>query len=311
MRRKIAPAPLESTGKGLSRPLAAWLAQLGAESALSPHSLAAYRRDVERFEVHLDALGVGLIEASRPEILSFLAAEAARGLAPASLSRAQSALRGFFRFLLSEGSLTADPAADLPAARRHRPLPRLLSGPQVEQLLAAPDPARRLGLRDRALLELLYATGARVSEAGDLTCADLIEDHGAVRCRGKRGKQRIVPLGGPARSALARYLAQERPLLAARRTPAPTWLFLSRSGARLGRDRILRIVAGHAAALGLPRISPHVLRHSFATHLLEGGADLRAVQELLGHADIGTTEIYTHVDRSRLQATHRRYHPRG
>ena len=286
------------------------MAQLGAEAASSPHTLDAYRRDLTRFGVHLHGLGVDLDEVGTHEILSFLAAEGARGLAPASLARAQAALRGFFRFLFSEGVVEVDPAGELPGARRSRPLPHLLSPEQVDRLLAAPDPSRRLGLRDRALLELLYATGARVSEAAGLTPADVLDEQRIVRCKGKRNKTRMVPLGRAAQAALSRYLAQERPLLAGRPGAGP-WLFLSRSGRRLGRERILRIVRDHALREGLPPISPHVLRHSFATHLLERGADLRAVQELLGHADIGTTEIYTHVDRSRLRAAHERFHPRA
>jgi integrase/recombinase XerD len=308
--RKIAPKAAESTGIGLSRAIRGWLAQLGAEAALSRHSLDAYRRDLGRFDAHVQGLGVPQEEIGTHEILSFLAAERARGLAPASLARAQAALRGFFRFLAAEGGISLDPAAELPSARLPRPLPKLLSVEQVDRLLASPDPARRLGLRDRALLELLYATGARVSEAADLKRTDVLQEHGVVRCHGKRDKQRLVPLGRRAQEALARYLAQERPLLEREERKQP-WLFLSRGGRRLGRERILRIVRDHALKAGLPPVSPHVLRHSFATHLLEGGADLRAVQELLGHADIGTTEIYTHVDRSRLRAAHERFHPRG
>ena len=310
MGRKIASKATESTGIGLSRPIRAWLAQLGSEAALSRHTLAAYRRDVLRFEAHCRDLQVPLTEIGTHELLSFLAAERTRGLAPASLARAQAALRGFFRFLAAEGLIEIDPSDELPGARLHRKLPHLLSAEQVERLMESPDPTRRLGLRDRALLELLYATGARVSEAAGLKGTDVLQEHGVVRCHGKRDKQRLVPLGRRAQQALARYLRQERPLLLREQRPEP-WLFLSRSGRQLGRERILRIVRDHALAAGLPPISPHVLRHSFATHLLEGGADLRAVQELLGHADIGTTEIYTHVDRSRLRGAHERFHPRG
>ncbi|MFT7462518.1 MAG: integrase/recombinase XerD, partial [Pseudohongiellaceae bacterium] len=153
-------------------------------------------------------------------------------------------------------------------------------------------------------------TGARVSEVSDLRSDSVLDDLRVVRCHGKRDKQRLVPLGNAARDALVRYLRDERPVLSAKHPGAP-WLFLSKSGRRLSRDRILRIVQKLAESLGLPPVTPHVLRHSFATHLLEGGADLRAVQELLGHADIGTTEIYTHVDTRRLQSTHEKFHPRG
>lgn len=310
MGRKIASVAAESTGIDPEGPLARWLDHLAAEAAASPHSLEAYARDLQRFQAHLAGCGVLLHEVGTAEILSFLAAERQRGLAPASIARAQAALRGFFKFLIREGESELDPASEVPGPRLRRPLPKLLLVPQVDALLAAPDPARPLGLRDRALLELLYATGARVSEAADLTLVDLLEDGTVVRCLGKRDKQRLVPLGRQGQAALQRYLTQERPRLAAKRPRSP-WVFLSRNGGRLGRDRILRIVKDHALSQGLPPVSPHVLRHSFATHLLERGADLRAVQELLGHADIATTEIYTHVDRSRLQAAHRKHHPRG
>jgi integrase/recombinase XerD len=191
-----------------------------------------------------------------------------------------------------------------------RRLPRLLDTAQVERLLEAPDASAPLGARDRAILELLYATGARVSEVADLRTDGVLEGLSVVRCHGKRGKQRLVPLGRRARAALRLYLDRERPALEARHPGAPH-LFLSRNGRRLTRDRLFSIVRGHALAAGLPPVSPHALRHSFATHMLENGADLRSVQELLGHADIATTEIYTHVDRKRLRAAHGRHHPRG
>jgi len=309
VRRTIASDKPESTGKPFGRWVRAWLAHLRTEAALSDHTLQAYRRDLGRFSGFLHDQGLKAEQVMTAEVLAFLASERSRGLAPSSLARCQASLRGFFRWLLQEGHVPINPCAELPGPRLTRPLPKLLSGQQVEALVTAPDTSRPLGLRNRAILELLYATGARVSEVADLRSDSVLDDLGVIRCHGKRDKQRLVPLGRAAKEALARYLRDERPVLAAKNPGAP-WLFLSKSGRRLGRDRILRIVQNLALGLGLPPVTPHVLRHSFATHLLEGGADLRAVQELLGHADIGTTEIYTHVDSRRLRSTHERFHPR-
>ena len=244
------------------------------------------------------------------EVLDFLAAERARGCRESTLARRLSSLRAFFRFATAEGAVAADPCLELPSPKAGRRLPHLLSAPQVDRLLAQPDASAPLGLRDRAILELLYATGARVSELADLRTDSVLDELEVVRCEGKRGKHRLVPLGRRARAALRDYLARERPVLAAK-GPGEPWLFLSRTGRRLGRERLFAIARTHALAAGLPAISPHVLRHSFATHLLENGADLRAVQDMLGHSDIGTTEIYTHVDRRRLSTVHARHHPRG
>ena len=314
MGRKIAFCDAESTGKDASGPLRAALADFIArgrvEAALSPHTLAAYERDLQRFAVFCDQRGLKLEAVMTAELLDFLDAERRAGAAPATLARRLSALRAFFRHLLSEGLIGLDPCAELPSPRPARHLPRLLDVRQVEKLLAAPDTSSPLGLRDRALLELLYATGARVSEVADLRTDSVVEELHVVRCKGKRDKQRLVPLGRRAREALTLYLERVRPALAAR-SPGTPWLFLSRNGRRLTRDRIFRLLRAHLSQAGLPPLSPHALRHSFATHLLENGADLRAVQELLGHADIGTTEIYTHVDRKRLAEVHRRHHPRG
>ncbi len=314
MGRKIAFPERESTGKGasdaLGRAVAGFLAQAQVEAALSPHTVAAYRRDLGRFVAFCGARRLALPEVMTSELLAFLDAERRAGAAPATLARRLAALRSFFTFALAERLVPLDPSAELPGPRPSRRLPRFLDVRQVERLLLAPDAGTPLGLRDRALLETLYATGARVSEVADLRTDSVVEDLHVVRCRGKRDKQRLVPLGSRARQALALYLQRVRPALQAR-APGSPWLFLSRNGRRLTRDRIFRLLRAHLATAGLPPLSPHALRHSFATHLLENGADLRAVQELLGHADIGTTEIYTHVGRKRLAAAHGRYHPRG
>ena len=310
MGRKIAHRSAESTGNAVHVAARAFLAQLRTEAAASPHTLAAYGRDLHRFSDWCETRALAPDAVQTAEVIAFLRSEQDAGLAPATLARRLAALRGLFGFLVAERRLTHDPCAELPTPRARRQLPRLLDEEQVRRLLAAPDPEAAHGLRDRALLEVLYATGARVSEVSDLRTDSLVEDGGVLRCEGKRGKHRLVPLGRPAQAALALYLQRERPALQAR-APGAAWLFLSRSGRRLSRDRIFRLVAAYAAREGLPRLSPHKLRHSFATHLIEHGADLRSVQELLGHADIGTTEIYTHVDKRRLAGVHARFHPRG
>ncbi len=330
MGRNIASGTPNATAKAHAAWIRAWLAQLGSEAGLAAHTLAAYRRDLEIFAAWCAALGVPPEDVTGPVILDFLAAdrEGRTGVdrrrrgpddretpsAPSTRARRLASLRGLFRFALAEGWIEEDPCADLATPRRGRRLPRLLDADQVERLLEAPDPERPLGLRDRAILEVLYATGARVSEVAGLVLDSLLDERRVLRCEGKRDKHRLVPLGRRAQEAVAAWLEDERPALATRGAAtggAPPWLFLSRNGRQLSRSRLLGIVRDHAVAQGLPPITPHVLRHSFATHLLEHGADLRAVQEMLGHSDIGTTEIYTHVDRKRLKDVHRNFHPRG
>ncbi len=218
-------------------------------------------------------------------------------------------MRGLFRFLREEGVVDVDPSQALRLPRLPRALPELLSRAEVEALLAAPGVDDPLALRDTALLELLYATGCRISEALDLTLDRLHLDRAVVRLTGKGDKQRLVPIGGPAIAALRAWLATGRPALV---RGAVRWLFVNQRGGRLSRQGFFLKLQQYALAVGITRaVSPHKLRHSFATHLLEGGADLRAVQTLLGHVDIGTTEIYTHVTREHLRERHRRHHPRG
>ena len=308
--RRLAALPSESTGNGLAAAVRGFLLQIRTEAALSPHTVAAYRHDLARFVAHCERARCPLARVSAATLLAFLGAERAAGAAPATQARRAAALRAFFRFAVAERLVARDPCDELPSPRPRRRLPRGLDGQQIEALLAAPDADAPLGRRDRALLELLYATGARVSEVCGLRLDGVDDALAVVRCEGKRGKHRLVPLGRRARAALRDYLDHERPALAAAGR-APPLVFLSVRGRRLTRDAIFRVLRRHALAAGLPTVSPHALRHSFATHLLEGGADLRAVQELLGHADIGTTEIYTHVDKRRLRAAHAQFHPRG
>ncbi|HKB15968.1 MAG TPA: tyrosine recombinase, partial [Planctomycetota bacterium] len=234
----------------------------------------------------------------------------AGGAAPASIARSLSATRTFYRFLASEGRIPADPTSSLEAPRLWKRLPDALTVEEVRALLSRPDPDSPLGARDRALLELLYATGGRISEVLGLASPDLRLDLGFARVHGKGNRERLVPFGGRAAQALRRWLDEFRPRLAAK--TGSDRIFLTRSGKPLDRFQAMRLLQRYARTAGIKkRVSPHVLRHSFATHLLEGGADLRVVQELLGHASIATTEIYTHVDRSRVKELHRRFHPRG
>ena len=231
----------------------------------------------------------------------------AAGLSTRSVARAVHAARGLFRFAVREGLLRDDPMENLRAPRAFKALPRALSMAQVEALLAAPDPGTPLGVRDRAILEVLYAAGLRVSELIALRAEDVDFELGVLTCLGKGGKERLVPLGQQARAWIRRYLEEVRG--AGRRSPV---LFLSHRGGKLSRMGLWGIVRRHALAAGLERqLTPHVLRHSFATHLLERGADLRAVQAMLGHADISTTQIYTHVSRARLRKVYDQYHPRA
>jgi len=287
-----------------------YLDHLRVERALSPHTLEAYGRDLQRLEAHAARRRRSVVALKQGDLAAFIAELRGQGLAPRSVARAVHAIHGLYRFAVREGRLAGDPMENLKAPRAFKALPRYLSAAQVEALLDAPDTASPLGLRDRAMLEVLYATGLRVSELIGLRAADLDMQVGIVTCFGKGGKERLVPLGEVARSWVRRYLTESRPLMAG--PGASPVLFLSRTGGRLSRMGVWGIVRRHAVAAGVERtLTPHVLRHSFATHLLEGGADLRAVQVMLGHADISTTQIYTHVTRERLRQVYDRYHPRA
>jgi len=283
------------------------------ERGLSDRTLSAYARDLTRWTRFLEAQGVASPGAVTPAHLRdwvFSLKEA--GLAPTSIRRAQSAVRTYYGFLLAEGSVRADPTERLESPKLGRRLPDFLGREEVAALLDAPDPEARLYWRDRAILELLYATGMRVSELADLPLANVDLDEGFVTVFGKGGKERLVPVGEPALRALLRYLREVRPALDRAQGKGKGRVFLNARGAPLSRVAVWTLVKDSALRAGITRkVSPHTLRHTFATHLLEGGADLAAVQELLGHADIATTQIYTHVDREYLREVHRRYHPRG
>jgi integrase/recombinase XerD len=246
----------------------------------------------------------------REDILDFLIAEKRRGLSSSSLARRLAALRAFFRCLEDEGLIAQNPAEDVESPKTWRLLPEVLTVDEVEALLAQPDVSEPLGLRDRAVLELMYASGLRLAETAGCRTADLDAPNGTVRVLGKRSKQRVVPVGSVALEWIQRYLVEARPKLLRRRRSEH--LFVSRLGGRLTTAGLWKRLRGYVDALGWRKhVTPHTLRHSFATHLMANGADIRIVQALLGHASISTTQIYAHVDTDRLKSVHRQYHPRG
>jgi integrase/recombinase XerD len=292
------------------QPLKAWLDHLRVERGLAGNTLVAYEGDLRRLADHAAARGRGLLELEQGELSRYIAALRGQGLSPRSQARHVHSLRGFFRFALREGLVAADPMENLRPPKVFRALPRCLTPAQVEALLAAPAVDTPLGLRDRALLEVMYATGLRASETIGLRadCVDL--ELGLVRVMGKGRKERLVPLGREAQRWLKRYLSDARAALAKGR--ASSVLFLSNRGRPLSPMGLWGLVRRHALRAGVARIlTPHVLRHSFASHLLEHGADLRALQAMLGHADISTTQIYTHVTRERLRQLYDKFHPRA
>ncbi len=289
----------------------AFAVHLAAETRLSPNTVAAYRRDCTELARCLERRSVGRVDAVRPgDIVAFLAEAKQRGLSARSRARALSAVRGMFRFLVRDRRIEADPTADLKRPRQGRKLPRSLSRESVSSMLDSkgePDP---LVLRDIAMVELVYATGLRVSELVTLELSQLNLEAGFLTVVGKGRKERAVPIGRQARQALLDYLEQVRPLILGKRLSPH--VFVTRRGGKMTRQSFwqrLRKVADRAEVR--QRLSPHTLRHAFATHLVEGGADLRAIQMMLGHSDISTTEVYTHVARERLREVHKKYHPRA
>jgi integrase/recombinase XerD len=277
---------------------------------LSPHTLVAYGHDLGRLFAFAQGRRRALVALRQADLVEFIGTLREAGLAARSVARSVHAVRGFFRFCVREGRLEADPMENLKAPRAFKALPRFLSPAQVETLLAAPDTTTALGVRDRAILEVFYATGLRVSELIGLRASDVDLRMGLVTCFGKGRKERLVPLGREAQRWVERYLREARPGLS--RGGEPGVLFLSNRARRLSRMGLWGIVRRHAVAAGVQAVlTPHVLRHSFATHLLERGADLRALQAMLGHADISTTQIYTHVTRERLRKVYDQYHPRA
>ncbi len=269
------------------------------EKGLAPNSMEAYSRDLEKYLSFLKPRTGDFIPDAEG-LRSYLDSLYRSGLASRSIARHLATLRNFYGFLLREGRLDNDPTAFLPSPKQWRNLPKYLNIKEVDSLLTSPDPSKATGLRDRAMLELLYATGLRVSELCQLELSDLDLNLGVLRVMGKGNKQRIVPVGKSALQAVSRYLDCARPGIL--RCRGSRYLFVTARGSRMTRQAFWKLLAGHGKQVGIfRRLTPHVIRHSFATHLLEGGADLRSVQMMLGHADISTTQIYTHVMRSRLR----------
>lgn len=297
-----APPPVEDA-------LRLYLEYLTVEKGLARNSSLSYSRDLRKFLAFLKSRKAGWAGLTEDALIAFVRRESQGGLSPRSQARLVSAVRSFSKFLVLSGFLKKDPSSGLRSPSTWLALPKFLTVKEVEGLLGAPDEKKPAGLRDRAMIEVLYGAGLRVSELITLKFADVNLGDGFLICRGKGGKERIVPLGRSACAWVGRYLAEVRPLSG----PKPgTELFLSRLGRAFTRQGFWKLLRKHAARAGLAsKITPHVLRHSFATHLLEGGADLRSVQLMLGHSQITTTQIYTHVSRERLRRVYDRFHPRA
>jgi integrase/recombinase XerD len=288
----------------------AYLEHLRVERRLARHTLESYARDLSALAAYADAVGRPIEELDRASLEEFVRRQMTRGLAPRSVARAVAAVRGYYRFLVLDRRLERSPADDLQPPRAWPALPKSLSLDEVDRLIAQPDVATPRGLRDRAMIELLYATGLRVSELVGVRAIDLHADEHYLTCVGKGSKERIVPIGDQASEWIARYQSTARRELLKGRTTSR--LFVNMRGGPLSRVGFWKILKLYGRAAGLPRmLSPHVLRHSFATHLLERGADLRAIQLMLGHADLSTTQIYTHVLEARLRTVYDRFHPRA
>jgi integrase/recombinase XerD len=309
-RRKLLKPSAVATGAISGRWIESFVDYLRSECHLSENTVAAYHRDMRRFNSWLG--GRRATQLSIQELADYAGWLHERKLAPASIARHLASLRIFFRYLQLEGVIQENLAELLGSQKLWERVPHVLTPGMVERLLDAPRPGEPLWRRDRALLELLYATGCRASEISHMQLQDAHLDEGYCLCKGKGNKERLVPLGKRAIQAVRDYLHHERGVCVAHRVPSPPWLLVSRRGMRLRRERIWELFKRYAAAVGIsPDMSPHTLRHSFATHLLSGGADLRQVQEMLGHASIATTQIYTHVDPARLKKIHQQFHPRA
>jgi integrase/recombinase XerD len=284
------------------------------EKGLAANTLAAYDRDLRKFEAFAEKRGLSLEGVSREHIVDFLGDLYRNGLDSHSVARHMASLRNFFRFGLAEGVISLDPMLNLESPKTRRRLPVYLRMEDVDRLLNQPDQSTPYGLRDHAILEVLYSTGLRVSELVNLKVSDLEMRMGCLRCIGKGDKERLVPVGRKALAAVRAYIDKARPQLLGKRdtVKASSWLFLNRFGNHLSRIAVWRLLTAYGRRAGIrARLSPHKLRHSFATHLLERGADLRSVQLMLGHADISTTQIYTHVMEERLKQVYKAHHPRA
>jgi integrase/recombinase XerD len=283
---------------------------LRVERGLSQNTMLAYRQDMQRFTQFLSERHIDLKDVTRTNVVEFLSELYKSGLDSRSVARYQATLRNFYRFCVTEGVLTQDPVSTIESPKIRRGLPHFLSVKEVERLLAQPDASTAIGLRDKAMIELLYSTGLRVSELCGLRVSDIEMKAGCLRCLGKGNKERLVPVGRKALEIIQRYLAESRPVLL-RNGTAP-FLFLHTRSGKMGRIQVWKLLRKYGDLAGLREpLSPHMLRHSFATHLLDGGADLRSVQMMLGHSDITTTQIYTHVVEERLKQIYKAHHPRA
>jgi len=290
----------------------AYLTHLTVERRLAANSVESYARDLVLLATFAAGRGTSVDSLARPDLERLVRDLMSEGRSPRSVARAVACFRGFYRFLVIDGRITASPADDLHPPRAWKVLPRYLSVEDVDRLIAQPDVSTPRGLRDRALIELLYATGMRVTELLTLRPADVNLDASYLTCTGKGDKQRIVPFGDEAGGWVARYIREARPALLARRTSARLFVNVRGGGPGLTRMGFWQILKAYALQAGLTStLSPHMLRHSFATHLLERGADLRAIQMMLGHADLSTTQIYTHVLEQRMRSVYDRFHPRA
>lgn len=284
-----------------------YLVLVQVERGLSPNSVTAYKRDLQNLERWAETRGSSLRDLNSNHIAQWVGALGRSGLAPRSIARALSTVRGFYNFLAQDSQIDESPTAHLVTSQFPSTLPKFLSEDEVDRLLTAPDTSTLVGLRDRAIIEVLYATGLRVSEVVSLKMGDIDFEAGLLTCRGKGSKDRSVPLGRSAVSWLQRYLTESQ----SPKFESSEKLFRGISGAQLTRQNVWGIIKRHAQKAGLQNISPHTLRHSFATHLLNRGADSRSVQSLLGHSSLETTQIYTHLTGPRLRETYNLHHPRA
>jgi len=290
--------------------LNSFLDYLSVERGLAKNTISSYRKDLLYYLDFLKSCKVNnLNNTTKDHIMNFMIRQKGRGLSVNSIARSIAAIRMFYRFLQQEGIISSDPTALLDSPRLWKKIPEALTLNEVEALLSAPNLKERQGIRDRAILEVMYATGMRVSEVAGLKIDNINRDIGFVRCTGKGNKERIIPLGKKAIASLNRYLEQLRPQLLKGRES--NYVFLNRFGHAISRQSLWKIIKKYAQIARIKKpIKPHIIRHSFATHLLERGADLRSVQEMLGHSNISTTQIYTHINRDRLKSIHKKFHPR-
>jgi integrase/recombinase XerD len=285
--------------------------QLRVERGLSTNTIVAYSHDLIRFFDFLKRKGVSPVNINQDDLTSFIV-EQNMTLSPRSMARCLVSIRMFYRFLVSEGNIESNPARLLGIPKMYQHLPDVLSRDEMDSLLMQPDVTTALGKRDKAIIEMLYATGLRVTELTGLMMHNINLEVGSIRTMGKGSKERVIPMGSKAMNSLKQYLQESRPLLLKKRySRGGSYLFLNSRGSSMTRQGLWKIIKKYALMAGITKsVTPHTVRHSFATHLLEGGADLRSVQIMLGHADISTTQIYTHVARERLKEIHEKYHPR-